>query len=252
MHLFGDPDLRLLGVNTDESFNAVLEHANLNHPNPDMLCITGDISQDETLHAYERFAEKISPMHCPKYWVPGNHDDTEYISRVFPEFHIQSQKHMVLDHWQIIMLDTKKLNAVEGYINDDQLILLDEALASHPEHHALIFMHHHPLPIGSHWLDNLMLINASEFWDTIGVYKNVKVVICGHVHQEHHSTYDNIQFYSTPSTCFQFKRDSTKFAIENLAPGYRTIELFQDGTYDTTVHRIENFELTIDGTLTGY
>lgn len=252
MHLFADSNDRLLGVNTDDTFNAVFEHARMTCPDPDMLCITGDISQDETMAAYERFAEKISVYHCPKYWVPGNHDDTDYIKNVFPEFHIQHQKHMVLDHWQIIMLDTKKLNAVEGHMSDDQLDLLEESLSGHPEHHTLIFMHHHPIPVGSRWLDNLMLMNASQFWDTISVYNNIKLVVCGHVHQEYEARYENVSFYSTPSTCFQFKSNSSKFAVEPLMPGYRIIELMSDGSFKTQVHRIENFNMTVDGSLSGY
>lgn len=252
MHLFAHPDARLLGVNTDETFNAVFEHARLNCPDPDMVCITGDISQDESLKAYERFAEKVSVYHCPKYWVPGNHDDIDYIYQVFPEFHIQSQKHIILEDWQVIMLDTKKLNAVEGHIDDDQLELLENSLSGYPEHPALIFMHHHPLPVGSHWLDNLMLLNASAFWDTVSVYNNIKLIVCGHVHQEHESAYEQIKFYSTPSTCFQFKRGSQKFGVEDLMPGYRVIELMPDGNFKTQVYRIDNFEMTVDGTLAGY
>lgn len=252
MHLFGDPNDRLLGVNTEDSFNAVFEHARLNHPNIDMLCITGDISQDETMPAYERFAQTISSYHCPKYWVPGNHDDIDYINAVFPHFHIQHQKHMILGNWQVIMLDTKKINAVEGYIDDSQLSLLEEALSGHPENHTLIFMHHHPLAVGSRWLDNLMLKNASEFWDVLGVYNNIKLVICGHVHQEHESRHEGVDFFSSPSTCFQFKRDSQIFAVENLMPGYRTIELFDNGQYKTQVFRIENFDMNVDGSLAGY
>lgn len=252
MHLFGDPNLRLLGVNTDDTFNAVFDLARQICPNPDMLCLTGDISQDETVAAYKRIAEKISVYHCPKYWVPGNHDDTEFIEQVFPKFHIQLQKHMVLEHWQVIMLDSKKLNAVEGHMDEEQFELLEESLSGHPEHHALIFMHHHPVPVGSHWLDNLMLMNADKFWEAISVYNNVKVIVCGHVHQDFSIRYKNVPFYSTPSTCFQFKKNSTTFSVDDLMPGFRILELHEDGTFKTEVYRIENFELLIDGSLKGY
>ncbi len=252
MHLFADPSGELLGVNTEESFGAVISLARELHPDPDMLCITGDMSQDETIPAYQRLAQKISSFHCPKYWVPGNHDDTDFIETVFSKYHIQREKHMVLDHWQIIMLDTKKPNAVEGFLEEDQFELLEKSLASFPEHHALIFMHHHPLVVGSQWLDNLMLTNASRFWDAIAPYKNIKLVICGHVHQEHEAIQRSVNFYSSPSTCFQFKRNSEHFAVEPLMPGYRTIELFPDGSFETQVHRVKNFTLNLSGTMKGY
>lgn len=252
LHLFSDPEQTLLGVNTEKSFNAVVEHAHSLFPNPDMICLTGDLSQDETVPAYERIAEKMKLFHCPKYWVPGNHDDTDYIMNVFSKEHIQQQKHIVLEDWQIIMLDTKKVNAVEGYMTDDQFELLEDALGSHPEHHAIIFMHHHALPVGSQWLDNLMLTNAERFWDSIEPYHNIRAVICGHVHQEHEARKGEICFYSTPSTCFQFKRKSQPFGVENLMPGFRVIELFEDGSFNTSVHRVENFALNLDESSDGY
>lgn len=252
MHLFADPAHRLLGVNTQDSLEAVFELVKQLHPHPDMICVTGDMSQDETVPAYERLAQMLAYYHCPKYWVPGNHDDTEYIESVFEHYHIQQQKHIVLDHWQIIMLDTKKIDAVEGYLKNDQLSLLDNSLASFPEHPTLIFMHHHPIPIGCRWLDNLMLTNADQFWDVLEVYNNVKMVVCGHVHQETSSQFKGVKFYSTPSTCFQFKRGSAGFAVEPLMPGYRVIELFPDGTFKTDVYRIADFVLNLDDSKGGY
>lgn len=252
MHLFDDPSKRLLGVNTQESFQAVFDLMRESHPNPDMLCLTGDISQDETIPAYERIAQTLAPCRCPKYWIPGNHDDIGYIENVFPRHHIQQQKHIVLEHWQIIMLDSKKIDAVEGYLRGDQFELIEDALGSFPEHHALIFMHHHPVPIGSQWLDNLMLINAEKFWKNIEVFKNIRLVVCGHVHQEKESHHKDIKFYSTPSTCFQFKQNSDRFAVEPLMPGYRVIELHPDGTFTTSVHRITDFDLNLDVSIYGY
>jgi len=252
LHLFAQASQTLLGVNTDDSFNAVVDMAHSQFPDADMLCLTGDLSQDETVPAYERVAEKLKIFHCPKYWIPGNHDDTHHIQNVFSDHHVQRQKHIVLEDWQIIMLDTKKLNAVEGYMSDDQFELLDDALGSHPEHHAIIFMHHHALPVGSHWLDNLMLTNADKFWESIEPYKNVCAVVSGHVHQEHEARRGDVLFYSTPSTCFQFKRNSDPFAVENLMPGFRSIGLFSYGSFKTKVHRVSDFELNLEESSRGY
>ncbi len=252
MHLFSNPEQTLLGVNTDASFNAVVDHINEHHADPDVILLTGDLSQDETMPAYERIADKLKRFHCPKYWIPGNHDDSDYINKVFGRHNIQSQKHVIIDNWQFILLDSKKLNAVEGHLTDDQFILMEDALGSYPEHHAMIFMHHQPLPVGSRWLDNLMLTNADAFWDAIDPFHNIRAVICGHVHQEHEARRGNVMFYSTPSTCFQFTRNSDPFGVEPLMPGYRAIEIFSDGSFKTDVHRVENFKLNLDPSAGGY
>ena len=48
---------------------------------------------------------------------------------------------------------------------------------------------------------------------------------------------------STPSTCMQFKPGSKDFALDDLAPGYRRIELFADGRIDTEVLRLAGSDL---------
>lgn len=252
MHLFSDIDERLLGVNTHDSFKAVIELANELHPDPDMIALTGDLSQDETMPAYERIAEMLSNYHCPKYWIPGNHDNIDYMNEVFPIFHLQQSKHMMLEHWQVIMLNSKKEGAVEGHLDDDQFELLEQSLAAHPEHHALLFMHHHPIHVGSKWIDNLMLDNHEKFWNCIAVHKNVRSIICGHVHQENESLHKGVKFYSSPSTCFQFKPNSEKFAVDSAMPGYRVIELMPDGKIKTSVHRLDNFDLNLNEATRGY
>ncbi len=131
-------------------------------------------------------------------------------------------------------------------------MLLEDSLGSYPEHHALIFMHHQPIPVGSRWLDHLMLTNADEFWNAISPYHNVCAVICGHVHQECQKKRGDILFYSTPSTCFQFKPNSDPFAVEKAMPGYRSIEIFHDGSFKTEVHRVKNFKLNLDARSGGY
>ena len=92
MHLFANPEQTLLGVNTDATFNAVVDLALEQHPKPDVILLTGDLSQDETIPAYERIAERLKGFHCPKYWIPGNHDDTDYINKVFSQHNIPATK----------------------------------------------------------------------------------------------------------------------------------------------------------------
>ena len=51
-------------------------------------------------------------------------------------------------------------------------------------------------------------------------------VFSGHVHQEFHHKISNIEFFTSPSTCYQFKSRSSSFAIDKDASyGYRVISL---------------------------
>jgi Icc protein len=61
----------------------------------------------------------------------------------------------------------------------------------------------------------------------------------GHVHQQAHHHIDGIDWMSTPSSCKQFKPASKTFATDDLAPGYRFLSLFADGSIDTEVQRVD-------------
>jgi Icc protein len=47
---------------------------------------------------------------------------------------------------------------------------------------------------------------------------------------------------SSPSTCAQFQPSSDTFALDTRPPGYRWIDLHADGSIDTSVVWVENFE----------
>ena len=96
-------------------------------------------------------------------------------------------------------------------------------------------MHHHPLPMGSTWLDGVALRDAAEFWRAIDESPHVKAVICGHVHQATDRQRNNVRFMSTPSTCAQFLPGSEFFALDDRPPGLRWLELAPDGRIETEV-----------------
>jgi Icc protein len=96
-------------------------------------------------------------------------------------------------------------------------------------------MHHHPLPMGSTWLDGVALRDATTFWSIIDANESVRGVVCGHVHQAADRTRNRVRFLSTPSTCAQFLPGSEFFALDDRPPGMRWIELHADGRIETEV-----------------
>jgi Icc protein len=96
-------------------------------------------------------------------------------------------------------------------------------------------MHHHPLPMGSIWLDGVALRDSKDFWQIIDAHPEVRGVVCGHVHQAHDQERDGLRFMSTPSTCAQFLPRSDFFALDDRPPGLRWIELHADGRIETEV-----------------
>ncbi|EFL5781772.1 hypothetical protein AAS15_002647 [Escherichia coli] len=73
-HLFAQKHEALLGVNTWESYQAVLEAIRPHQHEFDLIVATGDLAQDQSSAAYQHFAEGIASFRAPCVWLPGNHD----------------------------------------------------------------------------------------------------------------------------------------------------------------------------------
>lgn len=252
IHLFADPGKALLGVKTQDSFQAVRDKVQADENAAQLIILSGDLSQDNSEASYLRLAEMMKPLRVPVYYVPGNHDDPNLMARLFPRDNILNDKQLIIDNWQIILLNSQKPGAVEGLLDTTQLAFLQNCLQSYPEHHAIIAFHHHPFHVGCAWLDNLGLTNADEFWQIVSRYPNVRTVLFGHVHQEHARVMNNIHCYSTPSTCFQFMRNQDHFGLEKLPPGYRWVDLLEDGRVNTGVARVPHYIGIFDENAKGY
>lgn len=252
-HVYSDAERELLGVKTQEGFQAVLDLIRAEEAdNIDLILHTGDLSQDGTEAAYTRIAECLQSFNVPVYCIPGNHDNAKMMAQVYPLATISNNRHIILKNWHIILLDSQIPTAVAGYLDPSQLNFLQSCLQAYPEHQALIAFHHHPLPVGCYWLDKIGLTNADEFWNIISHYPKINTVLFGHVHQVYENLFHHIKCYSAPSTCFQFMRKQDHFGIENLPPGYRWIHLYEDGRVETGIKRVPKYIGTFDSHAKGY
>ncbi|KEY91054.1 3',5'-cyclic adenosine monophosphate phosphodiesterase [Candidatus Photodesmus blepharus] len=240
-HLFARANGNLLSIKTLDSFRAVLDAIVENDIQFDIILATGDISQDHSAKSYQRFVDGVSVLKQPCLWLPGNHDDKLSMWSGVPSKRIFNLEHVLLsEHWQIIMLDSQVIGVPYGYLRRRQIELLDRKLSQYHNYHTLVLLHHHPLLVGSIWLDRHSLKDSKKFWKVIDKYDTVRVVLCGHVHQNMDQYFNNVRVLSTPSTCVQFKPNSNNFALDKLSPGWRELELHTDGSISTKVQRLGN------------
>jgi Icc protein len=251
-HLFGSSDKALLGVNTRESFHAILDLIESEGEQVDAFVATGDISQDDSVESYAAFAQGIARFTSPCYWLPGNHDDPALMVRELENAQLHAAKQIIYPRWQVLLLDSQVKNHTYGYLAEQQLRFVEQALAEYPAHHCLVLLHHNPIPVGCRWLDQHQLKNGRQFLDLLAGYSQVKGVIWGHVHQELDQQYRGIRLLSTPSTCIQFKPNCDQFTLDNLAPGYRRIRLLEDGQLDTEVVRLKDDRFAANMESKGY
>lgn len=182
-HLFAEADGTLLGMNTRDSLQKVIELALAQQPRIDLVIASGDVSQDGTLESYQQFREMTRQIDAPARWIPGNHDEPQIMAQAA----VQSQLlEPIVDigNWRITLLDSAVPGSVPGYLQDDQLQLLARALSEAPERHHLVCLHHHPVSIGCAWMEPIGLRNPDALFAVLDRFPHVRAVLWGHVHQE--------------------------------------------------------------------
>ncbi len=240
-HILAAAEDLMRGMNTRRSFEAVSKAAIQNSGNPDLLLATGDLSQDGSDESYAYLSRQFDDIGVATFWLPGNHDEIDSMLEHLTGKQVDAAKHILIAGWQIVMLDSTISGEVHGRVSEGQLEFLDECLATYPDKHGLVCLHHQALETGSLWIDQIGLLDADRLREKITRHDNVRGVLWGHVHQETHQTIDGIEWMSTPSSCVQFKPNSKDFAIGTEAPGYRYLDLHPDGSISSRVHRVDNF-----------
>jgi 3',5'-cyclic-AMP phosphodiesterase len=243
LHLFEDERKSLLGIKTYETLQAVI--SNIKNESavikPDVVVISGDISQDYSSKSYEVAQSVMSYFNCPIFAIPGNHDDPHLFASILcKDKNIScSEKKVICGAWRVLLLNTQSPGDVFGFLANTEIDFLKQELEADQITPTLIFLHHHVLYVGSMWLDKIRLLNASIFLDIIAKYSNIYAVSCGHIHQEFATIYSGVSFLASPSTCLQFAQNSEIFKLDVLMPGYRWFELYSDKTFKTKVTRIK-------------
>ncbi len=250
-HLFEEADGCLLGLNTEQSLKAVIADAGRHLP-ADLVLATGDLAHKPTRGAYARACANLGELGLPVYCLPGNHDERQMLDNSLGEGLCRFETRARHGDWQFVFLDSTIPGSDGAHFETGQLQLLDEVLGESADSHALVCMHHQPVPMGSRWLDTMALDNPEEFFAVIDRHPQVRGILWGHVHQEYYGTRNNVQLIATPSTCIQFMPGSEDFALDPASPGYRWLTLHPDGRIESGVERLAETPGTIDMAASGY
>jgi 3',5'-cyclic-AMP phosphodiesterase len=240
-HLYGSASARLRGVETDSSLRVALDDAFAHVPRYEAILVTGDLVQDDK-SGYLRFRSYFGDIRKPVLCIPGNHDEPAAMRKELTGAPFEICGAHEIGDWVFVMLDSYDPGHVGGRLTKTELARLDDALANSPKH-AMVCLHHHPIAMGSRWLDGVGLAEAHEFWSIIDAHKNVRAVVWGHVHQAFDGKRGDVRLFATPSTGAQFLPKSDRYAVDSRPPAYRSFELHSDGRIDSLVHWVESAQL---------
>lgn len=239
-HLFAEPDGRLRGVATQASLQRVLDHYVAGDWRADRAVITGDLIQDDSREAYDRFRELLLPLNMRMHCIPGNHDVRELMQAACSAPPFSYCAYEEIGCWLIVGLDSCVEGDAGGLVVEEELQRLADTVKQSQAKYVMVCLHHPPVEMGSAWLDTVSLKNGDQFLRYMSGLERVRLAVFGHVHQPYDAYHDGIRIIATPSTCRQFLPGSDEFATDERPPAYRRITLQNDGSSDTELVWIDD------------
>jgi Icc protein len=239
-HLFAAADGELRGVATHASLQRVIGHYADSDWRAERAIITGDLIQDDSAAAYDRFRDVLLPLNMRMHCVPGNHDVRDLMRKVCcaPPFSYCAFEE--IGNWLIIGLDSCVSDSAGGHVAVGELERLTDVVSESDARHVMVCLHHPPVAMGSTWLDSVGMKNGEEFLRHLESLQKVRLAVFGHVHQPYDAVHHGIRVMATPSTCRQFLPKSDKFAVDGRPPAYRRISLLEDGGCETEIIWIDD------------
>lgn len=237
-HLLADTDAPLHGWRNWRALDAVLAHVRAAYARIDAVLLTGDLVHDESEAGYRRLAERVESLGAPVVCaLPGNHDDPDGIANDMPG--VRTIGPVALGPWRIHLLNSRIQGSEGGRLGEPALATLADDLAAHPDHPALLAVHHPPVPVGAAWLDAMRLADGDHLLTLLQRHPQARAVVSGHVHQRFEAHGTPAHVLCTPAVTRQFRPGSATFAEDaERSPGYRVVRLAPKGGLTSRVRRV--------------
>lgn len=235
-HLSADPDQRYRGLSADHTI-AILLPA-LRRWQPDLILLTGDVSDDASPSSYGRISTALSSVGAPVLALPGNHDVPSMMKNYFRDGPWQGPLFRALEGWQLVLLDSTAPGEIGGVLSEYELEQLERGLRRSRSDHVLLALHHQPVPVGSPWIDRYALAQAQHLWDVLDREPRLRGVAWGHIHQDFTALRGKVRLFGAPSTVANSIPGQEKFTLDTGGPACRWFRLQADGKIDTGVLKV--------------
>ena len=154
---------------------------------PDLLLLTGDLTEFGDAESYRRIADSVARCPFPVWPMMGNHDLRAPLLKALPDTPSQGgfvHYALSLDGLRLILLDTTQEGRHGGAFCAARAQWLSDELAAHPDTPTVIAMHHPPVETGIAWMD----VGQSEAWiarfaAAIADHRQVQAILSGHLHR---------------------------------------------------------------------
>lgn len=197
---------------TERAIDAVLAL----DPRPDLVLITGDLTDNGLVAEYENLKRMLSRLPMPVWLIPGNHDRRENLKQVLADYPGLSD-HPTYAQWSVdlgpvrmIGLDTVLPKSGAGRLCPERLAWLEQKLAEDSARPTIVAMHHPAFLCGLHHMDRINLIEGAAEFEAI-VRRNPQIVriLAGHHHRPIQALFAGTLAMVAPSVAHQVVLDLT-------------------------------------------
>ena len=163
----------------DETFQRGVDE--INELKPDILLVTGDLTENGLLSQYQRAQELMKQFSCrTKVYTSGNHDyrNTGYL--LFKEF-LPSKPVIRKKGVTITVLSTARPERNDGEVGHRQIVWLERELRM-GKGFRLVMMHHHLVPVPDTGPNTIPIVDAGDVLRAVS-RGGVDLIVCGHRHR---------------------------------------------------------------------
>ena len=193
-------------VDTAVNLERCVAHVMTLKPQPDLVLMTGDLTDFGRPEEYALLQELLRPLSMPVYVIPGNHDERGALLKAFGNEDYLDGKtsdfvQYTIENYPIrlIGLDTSIPGDSQGTLCSERLDWLDARLNEQPDRPTVLFMHHPPFKTGIDAMDRQGFIDADRLGALVESHPQVQHIICGHVHRPIHVQWHGVTVSVGPS-----------------------------------------------------
>jgi len=147
---------------------------------PELIVITGDITNCGYLEDYERAKKFIDSLESErKLIVPGNHDVRNAGYLLFEEFFETRYPVMEIGNLKIVGVDSSEPDLDDGHIGRSTYNFVRKELEESPL--KMVILHHHLVPVPDTGRERNIPMDAGDFLKLLSELK-VNLVLWGHKH----------------------------------------------------------------------
>jgi len=226
-------------------------------PRPVAIIASGDLVDRGEAREYVEFRNLISDFReIPIYAGMGNHDLRAPFREIFPD---RSQVYYEVDQngfiqyevdfgdIRLVMIDTLDeydngtQHRESGAFCNKRANWLKKTLSRHSNKPTMLALHHPPIRSGIYWMDAREKYDwQKRLGDAVKNRKQVRTMMCGHLHRAYHSSFANQIVSASPATSIQLTLNLTE--VDLRVPDGREILVEEPAGF--SLHMWDHGELT--------